>query len=211
MSARNSVSLNYWQHPGAAPAPIAGGEEAFRPECVIVEKVYDECTVCECPTVRFTNLSPEPSNVVSCEVDAVEIVDAEIPREGVVAFTVEWTMTVTFTDAHGNDHTATRTFRFRKRIRLRGARPGMNLKFFHLVRCLNCNVREIDGERDVIECEVGIFVVVKVTFEVQLEIERARFCPQPPECVQVSPIGCPEFADLCERGEFWPPFPPQVH
>ncbi len=207
---RQSVSLNYWQHGQSHLAPIGGGEHEFRRECVIVDKVYDECTVCECPTVRFINLSPEPANVVSCEVLDVRIVDPEIPREGVVAFTVEWDQEVVYTDGEGAEHTVERTFRFRKQVRLRGARPGMDLRFFHLVRCLNCRVREVEEGADVIECDVGLFVVVKVTFEVQLEIERARFCPQPPECVQVSPIGCPDWFELCEQGAFWPPFPPQI-
>lgn len=210
MAQSHSLKLNYWQRQEQpAPAPIrgAGGDEDYRPECIIVDKVYDECTVCECPTFRFTELIPEPANVISCDVANVRVIDAGIPREGEVEFTVEWDQTVTFADADGYDHSVTKTFRFRQRTRLRGARPEMDLRFFHLVRCLNCRIRETDGEADTIECEVGLFVVVKVTFTVQLEVKEARFCPQPPECVQVSPIGCPEWAELCQRGDFWPPFP----
>jgi hypothetical protein len=214
MAKSSSFGLNYWQHQSRSSQlpPIRGSEiEEYRPECIVAEKVYDECTVCECPTFRFTGLSPQPANVVSCEVKDVRIVpDPSIPRDGEVEFTIEWEQEVVYTDSEGYDHTVCRTFRFKKRIRLRGARMGMNLRFFHLVRCLNCRVREVEGAEDFIECEVGLFIVVKVTFTVQMEIERARFCPQPPECVQVSPIGCPEWADLCERGEFWPPFPPQL-
>ncbi|HHW11027.1 MAG TPA: hypothetical protein GXX29_13765 [Firmicutes bacterium] len=216
MAKSSSIGLNYWQRNARSSQlpPIGGSEiEEYRPECIVTEKVYDECTVCECPTFRFMGLEPAPANVVSCEVKDVRIVpDPSIPRDGEVEFTLEWDQEVVYTDAEGYDHVVCRTFRFKKRIRLRGARVGMNLRFFHLVRCLNCRVRETaePNREDFIECEVGLFIVVKVTFTVQLEIERARFCPQPPECVQVSPIGCPEWADLCERGEFWPPFPPQI-
>lgn len=210
MSRKNSVSLNYWLHSAVDLPPIGGGQEDYGPERVIVDKVFDECTVVECPRVRFISLDPEPANVVDCEVTSVNIVEPVIPREGQVAFTVEWAMEITYTDADGYEHLVSRTFRFRKQIRLRGARPGMDLRFFHLVRCLNSQVREVENETDVIESEVGLFVVVKATFEVQLEIERARYSPQPPECVQVSPIGCPEFVEMAQSGAFWPPFPPQI-
>lgn len=212
MAKTSSFGLNYWQHPRADQFPPIAGSQAddFRPECIMAEKVYDECTVCEVATVRMTDLRPEPANVVSCDINDVRVCNPTIPRDGEVDFTLEWDQEVLYTDASGTDHVVCRTFKFRKRIRLRGARQGMKLQFFHLVRCLNCRVREVEGEMDTIECEVGLFVVIKVTFMVQLEIERARFCPQPPECVQISPIGVPEWADLCERGEFWPPFPPQV-
>ncbi|MGI6609272.1 MAG: hypothetical protein ACOX4G_02030 [Limnochordia bacterium] len=212
MARSSSLNLSYWQQQRTESLPpIAGAEgEDYRPECIMAEKVYDECTVCECPTVRFADLCPEPANVVACDVMEVRVVSPGIPRDGEVEFTLEWVQEILYTDSEGVDHTARRTFKFRKRIRMRGARQGMKLQFFHLVRCLNCRVREIEETRGIVECEVGIFMVIKVTFMVQLEIERARFCPQPPECVQVSPIGCPEWADLCERGEFWPPFPPQL-
>jgi hypothetical protein len=211
MAKSSTFGLNYWMHQRLDRFPPIGGaeEEDYRPECIMAEKVYDECTICECPTVRFQGLTPAPANVVSCDILDVRVINPRIPRDGEVDFTLEWDQEITYTDEDGVDHTATQTFKFRKRVRLRGARQGMKLQFFHLVRCLNCRVREVE-QRVIVECEVGVFVVLKVTFMVQLEIERARFCPQPPECVQVSPIGCPEWADLCERGEFWPPFPPQV-
>src|SRR5690606_35900164 len=79
-----SLQLNYWQQQERAFAPTGGGggDADCHPECIIVDKVYDECTVCECPTFRFTELIPERANVISCDVANVRVIDAGIPREG---------------------------------------------------------------------------------------------------------------------------------
>ncbi|MGE5553550.1 MAG: hypothetical protein ACM3XZ_06475 [Betaproteobacteria bacterium] len=180
----------------------------FKPECVIVEKVFNECSVVECPViVRFANIPPGAGNVSDCVVLASRIINAKIIAENVVEFTVEWLQKIVF-----DTTSRTETFRFTKRIRLEGADPDMfgsrNLDFVPFVQCLNCRVVSTPTG-NVIECEVGIFVVVKLIAFVQLEIERARFCPMPPECEQISPIGCPDFVGMVERGELWPPFPPQ--
>lgn len=208
-----SLQLNYWQNRDRADyAAVAGGggEDEYHPESVIVDKVFDECTVTECPRFRFTELIPEPANIISGDVANVRVIDTSIPRDGEVGFTIEWDQTVTFADADGYDHSVTKTFRHKKLIRMRGARSEMDLRFFHLVRSLNNTIRETDGEADTIECDVGIFVVVKATHTVQLEVKEARYSPQPAEAVQVSPIGCPDWTELCERGDFWPPFPTNV-
>lgn len=206
------ATLSYWQRQverTVGPiAPMAGGEEPYKPECVMVEKVYDECTVSECPTVTFTNLVGTPTGVVDCRVISSEVVDTNIPNDGTVEFTIRWKMEVIYT-TDNQTRTTTEHFALTKRVRLPGARMGMSVRTFHIVQCLNCRPVTVN-DNVIIECEVGIFAVVKATFMVQLEVERARFCPQPPECIQVSPIGCPEWADLVESGQLWPPFPPQI-
>jgi len=212
LSVSRGATLSYWQRQTeqvtAPVAPMAGGEEPFKRECIMVEKVYDECTVSECPTVTFTRLAGIPTGVVDCRVIDSEIRDTSIPSDGTVEFTIKWKMEVVYS-VENQTRTVVETFALTKRVRLPGARVGMSVRTFHLVQCLNC--RPVTSNDAVyIECEVGIFVVVKATFMVQLEVERARFCPQPPECVQISPIGCPEWADLVESGQLWPPFPPQL-
>jgi len=82
MAKSQSLQLSYWQPKAEqrlAPIVGAGGGDEYGPECIIVDKVYDECTVCECPTFRFTDLIPEPANVIACDVANVRVIDAGIP------------------------------------------------------------------------------------------------------------------------------------
>src|SRR5690606_4958461 len=119
MAKSQSLQLNYWQkkeQPNLAPIGGGGGGDDYGPECIIVDKVYDECTVTECPTFRFTDLIPEPANVIACDVANVRVIDAGIPRDGEVEFTLEWDQTVTFADSDGYDHTVTKTDRKSTRL-----------------------------------------------------------------------------------------------
>ncbi|MGE5508601.1 MAG: hypothetical protein ACM3RP_09010, partial [Chitinophagales bacterium] len=207
------MRLHFYMKPGDKfPRTWAHTDKAqcseFRPECVVVEKVFNECSVVECPViVRFTNIPVSAGNVSDCVVLAVRVINPKIITDNVVEFTVEWLQRVVF-----DTTSRTETFRFTKRIRLEGAEEELfcakNLDFVPFVQCLNCRVVSTPTG-NVVECEVGLFVVVKLVAFVQLEIKEARFCPMPPECEQLSPIGCPEFVGMIERGELWPPFPPQ--
>lgn len=207
------MRLHFYTKPGDKfPRTWAHTDKAqctdYRPESVVVEKVFNECSVVECPViVRFTNIPAGAGNVSDCVVLASRVINARILAENVVEFTIEWLQRIVF-----DTTTRTEVFRFTKRVRLEGADPDMfgsrNLDFVPFVQCLNCRVVSTPTG-NVIECEVGIFVVVKLLAFVQLEIKEARFTPMPPECEQVSPIGCPDFVGMVERGELWPPFPPQ--
>ncbi|HHW15067.1 MAG TPA: hypothetical protein GXX28_09065, partial [Firmicutes bacterium] len=191
------MRLHFYTKPGDKfPRTWAHTDKAqcteYRPESIIVEKVFNECSVVECPViVRFTNIPAGAGNVSDCVVLASRVINARILAENVVEFTIEWLQRIVF-----DTTTRTEVFRFTKRVRLEGADPDMfgsrNLDFVPFVQCLNCRVVSTPTG-NVIECEVGIFVVVKLIAYVQLEIERARFTPMPPECEQISPIGCPDF------------------
>ncbi|MBE3575632.1 MAG: hypothetical protein IMW99_09325 [Firmicutes bacterium] len=214
----DGFNVDYWQkqvHKVTQSAP--GGEEkeamsvdaqeVYRPECVIVEKVYNECAVCDCRPFRLTNIAPAAASVSSCEVVGTPtVVDASIPRDNEVSVTIEWTQRVEYMDVNNQPQEAVRNFRVGRRVTLNGAVAGMTVRVLPLVQCLNCHVIE---NGSVIECEVGYYIVVKITALVQLEIAHARFCPPPSECVGVSPFGCPDWAEMCETNAFWPPWPPQ--
>lgn len=209
------MRLHFYMKPGDKfPRTWAHTDKAqaseFKPECIITEKVFNECSVVECPViVRFTNIHTGAGNVSDCIVLASRVINPKIIADDVVEFTVEWLQKIVF-----DTTTRTEVFRFTKRIRLEGADKDMfgsqNLDFVPFVQCLNCRLVPCGpASGNTVECEVGIFVVVKLIAFVQLEIKEARFCPMPPECEQISPIGCPEFVGMVERGELWPPFPPQ--
>lgn len=212
------MRLHFYMKPGEKfPRTWAHADRAasteFRPECIITEKVFNECSVVECPViVRFSNIPANVGNVSDCVVLSSRVINPRIVSEDVVEFTVEWLQRIVF-----DNMTRTEVFRFTKRVRLEGADPDMfgtqNLDFIPFVQCLNCRVVSQPAPvGNTVECEVGIFVVVKLVAFVQLEVKEARFCPMPPECPQISPIGCTEFVGMVEGGELWPPFPPQpVH
>ncbi len=218
--AGDDFNLNYWQSQTKSLTSgahmredeMASGMEhmqqrdAYRPECVIVEKVFNECSICDCRPFRLTAITPAAASVTDCEVIETRVIEANVIRDGEVFFTVEWTQRVTYLDIFGETQVIDRTFRFARRVNLMGARMGMRVRILPLFQCLNCTPIE---NGIAIECEVGFFIVIKVTAVVQLEIERARYCPPPPVCGGVLPFGCPEWAELCETNAFWPPWPPQ--
>lgn len=192
---------------GGVLMPNFGGYEPdFQRECIYVNKVYNECAIIDCPTYRIPipPTFPLAVNIVDCSI-------TDIVAEGIVVANGEVDVTVTFVlnveyDGNGMSQFIQQTAQFRRRgINLEGAVPGMSIVILPLLRCLNC--RAVEGGT-VIECDVGIYLVVKAIALVQLEV-LGRFCPEPPECEQVSPLGCPEWFELAESGAFWPPFPPQ--
>ncbi len=180
--------------------------QPFRPEIIYVNKVYNECSIVDCITIRvpIPPCFPTAVNVVDCAI-------TDLAAQGFVVGTNEIDMDVTFTlnieyDSNGNSQFIQQAGQFRRRgLRLAGAIPGMQVVILPLVRCIACRVVD-SGE--VIECDVGLYIVVKAVALVQLEV-MGRFSSEPPLCEQVSPLGCAEWFDMAESGAFWPPFPPQ--
>lgn len=180
--------------------------QPFRREIIYVNKVYNECSIVDCVTYRIPipPCFPPAVNVVDCAI-------TDLTAQGFVVGTNEVDIDVMFTlnteyDSNGNPQFIQQAGQFRRRgLRLEGALPGMEVVLLPLVRCIACRVVD-SGE--VIECDVGIYIIVKVVALVQLEI-MGRFSDEPPLCEQVSPLGCAEWFELAETGAFWPPFPPQ--
>lgn len=179
----------------------------FEREVIFVQKVYNECTITDCPIYRtpIPTCQPIAVNIVECQIADV-VTEGTIDGPGEVSIVVTFTLNIEYTDLNGDIQFVQQTAQYRRRgIRLEGAQSGTDVVILPLIRCLNC--RPVDGGT-VIECDVGIYFVVKIVAWVQLEL-LGRFAPEPPECEQVSPLGCPEWFELAESGAFWPPFPPQ--
>ncbi len=181
-------------------------EPDFQREVIYVNKVYNECSIIDCPTYRIPipPTFPLAVNIVDCAITDI-VAEGFIVGNNEIDIVVNFVMNVEY-DSNGMSQFIQQTAQYRRRgVRLEGAVPGMNVVILPLVRCLSC--RAVDGGT-VIECDVGIYLVLKAVALVQLEV-LGRFAPEPPECEQVSPIGCPEWFELAESGAFWPPFPPQ--
>jgi hypothetical protein len=186
--------------------PYEGYEPDFERECILVNKVYNECVIIDCPIYRIPIPPgyPPAVNVVDCEVTNIETMGT-IVGAGELSVTVNFVLNVEY-DGNGETQFIQQTAQFRRRrVLLEGALPGMDVVILPLIQCITCT--PVDGGT-AIECDVGVYIVVKVVSLVQLEV-FGRFCPEPPECEAFEPLGCPEWFELARSGAFWPPFPPQ--
>lgn len=175
-------------------------------ECILVNKVYNECTIIDCPAYRIPIPPgfPLAVNVVDCEITNVEAVGT-ILGSGEISITVNFILNVEY-DGNGETQFIQQSAQFRRRrVLLDGALPGMEVVILPLLQCISCT--PVD-EGTAIECDVGVYIVVKAVSLVQLEV-MGRFCSEPPECEAFEPLGCPEWFELARSGAFWPPFPPQ--
>lgn len=180
--------------------------DGFQRECIYVDKVYNECSLTDCPTYRIPIPPgcPPVVNVVDCVITDITV-EGFVVGPGDISINIDFIMNVEY-DGNGTPRFIQQTAQYRRNsILLNGALPGMQVVVLPLLRCIGCRPAN-DG--NFIECDVGIFLVIKAVALVQLEI-LGRFCPEPPACEQVSPIGCAQWFEMAERGEFWPPFPPQ--
>src|SRR5690625_1481363 len=160
-------------------------EPDYQREVIYVNKVYNECSIIDCPTYRIPipPTCPLAVNIVDCNITDI-VAEAVIVAPGEMDVVVNFVMNVEY-DSNGTTQFIQQTAQYRRRgVRVEGALPGMSAVVLPLIRCLNC--RAVDGGT-VIECDVGIYLVLKAVALVQLEV-MARFAPEPPECEQVSPI-----------------------
>lgn len=185
---------------------MSQGDNCYQPEVIYVNKVYNECSIVDCPTYRIPipPTFPLAVNVVECEVTDI-VVNGVIPRNGQMNVEVNFVINIEY-DSNGTSQFLQQTAQYRRNgIILEGAVPEMTSVILPLVRCINCNVT--DGGT-IIECEVGVYLILKAVALVQLEV-MGRFPDEPPICEEVSPQGCAEWIEFARSGALWPPFPPQ--
>ncbi|NLV90854.1 MAG: hypothetical protein GX030_00445 [Firmicutes bacterium] len=183
-----------------------GAERAGkRAECILAEKVINECFLTECPIILRTHI-PGVESIEDCQIIFVKLLKVSVPEDDVVELNFRFVLKIEV----NTDFKVFRVVDFTKRIALEGAdrdafrQRVQKIRVFRFAQCLGCRI--IDD--DTVECEIGLFALVKITTLAQLLVD-AEFCPMPPECVQLSPIGCPEFLERAERGDFMPPVPRQ--
>ncbi|NLJ79882.1 MAG: hypothetical protein GX335_02535 [Firmicutes bacterium] len=178
----------------------------FQRECIYVTKVYNECKIIECPTynIPIPPTCPPVVNVVDCALSEIDT-EGFVTSSGEISLTVNFVLNVEY-DGNGTPQFIEQTAQFRRNgLRLEGVVPAMDVIILPLLTCVGCRPGENGSS---IECDVGVYLVVKAVALVQMEV-MGRFCPEPPLCEEVSPLGCTEWLALAESGAFWPPFPPQ--
>lgn len=143
-------------------------EPEFQRECIYVNKVYNECSIVDCPTYRIPipPTCPPAINIVNCTITDINA-SGFITGAGEVELNVEFVMNIEY-DGNGQSQFIQQTAQFRRSgIRLEGAVSGMEVVILPLLRCLNC--RAVDSG-SVIECDVGVYIVIKAVALVQLEV-----------------------------------------
>lgn len=187
------------------PCPPAGCPEPTEIVCIKVDKVYDACSQRECfedVEFRFDGACDE----IECRVVEVET-ECELTQQQadppLVRAAVEITIVV---EVKCNSQTDCRTLTINKQVLLFGF-EDMDCQVVTIAECLGCDVLQIDYDTKVL-CDIGLFLEIKTTDEVQLLIPSYGFCPVPPECEELP------FPDRCEDFLEGPPprrFPPQPY
>jgi hypothetical protein len=193
--------------------PIAGGTYP-PPEHIttLITKVYDECSICECPTEVVTVPSglPPISSIIDCTVTNIVTVSSSIkinpsnPSKSKVTVTIQFTVTIDYSDASGATHTISEDFFLTKTVLLY-ALDGMQVVVFSLGQCLDA-IKAPDGLSA--STSIGLYLVIKTTHDIQFVLTGHEPGP-PPACHEVGPISCDHFLNQCSAGGFWPPWPPQ--
>lgn len=186
----------------------------LRPECILVDKVFDACFQRECEPSKVVDLSCGGSftnvNVVygpGFIVDGTLTISPIRPNFVRVRFVfrVPFTLTV-FDEKKKETDTISDFVEFPKDIEVFLPQAPSEFSFRIVIETRSETLRsQIVGNQVILS--IGVFVVVKVVGHVQLLVQAFGYCPPPRECVEFSP------EDICELFERKPLpdfFPPQM-
>lgn len=188
---------------------------SLKPECIIVDKVFDSCFQRECEpskVVDLTGLGVGPFICGPVTFGPGFIVEGTLQIAPIrlnfvrvkFCFRVPFTLTVRDTGS-GCNVTKTDFVEFCKDIEMFLPEAPSEFSFDIVIETRSQLLRcEIVGLQAILS--IGTFIIVKVVGKVQLSVQSFGFCPQPKECVAFSE------SDVCKNFEEAPfPrfFPPQ--
>lgn len=193
---------------------IAEEPYELRPECILVDKVFDACFQRECEPVKAVDI---PCHGTFSDVTVVYgpgfIVDGTLnitplrPNFARVRFLFRVPFTVTVFDQVKKEKVTISDFvEFPKDIEvfLPQAPSEFSFRIVIETRSETLSSQIVGGQ---VILSIGVFVIVKVVGFVQLLVQSFGYCPAPRECVEFSP------EDICEIFERRPLpnfFPPQL-
>lgn len=196
---------------GIKPGPCDPYEGCPPPteiECIMVDKVYEECKVTQVNTVDTDITKQAVGDIIDIQCVRAEVVGPieceKLPCSRVRAafyykFTFRWT-----DDAGVHTKTSEPIF-VEKIVRMnRANEPNLNVHCEIFVDCIECFL--ID--HTVVRCCIGNLIVFKLFAKVQLMVPAYGFCPEPPDCTKVVPDKCPSPSDWLDT-IVWPPFYPE--
>lgn len=192
-----------------------GGEPYdLRPECILVDKVFDACFQRECEPSKIINLQcGDGFNDEKVVFGPGYIVDGTLTitpvRENFarVRFVFHVPFTVTVIDRKKKEKIAVSDcVEFTKDIEV--FLPQAPDEFaFQIVIETRAEVLQSQIVGGQLILSIGVFVIVKVVGHVQMLVQAFGYCPPPRECVEFTP------EDVCELFEQRPLpdfFPPQL-
>jgi hypothetical protein len=189
----------------------------LRPECILVDKVFDSCFQRECEPSKVISLTGTgPFKDLNVVYGPGFIVDGTLritPLENNMAkvkfcFKVPFTVTVKDGACGSSPHIITLNdfVEFCKEIEVFLPEAASEFSFRIVIDTRSETLRSEIVDKQVI-LSIGVFVVIKVVGKVQLLVQAFGYCPVIHECVEVTP------EDVCESFEEKPLpdfFPPQL-
>ena len=188
--------------------------QQLRPECILVDKVFDACFQRECEPSKVIDLpcavSSGDSNVVygpGFIVDGTLDISPVRPNFARVRFLFRIPFTVTVNDkAKKEPVTISDYVEFSKDIEVFLPQAPSEFSFRIVIETRSETLgTQVVGNQLILA--IGVFIVVKVVGFVQLLVQSFGYCPSPRECVEFSP------EDICDVFETRPLpnfFPPQM-
>lgn len=188
----------------------------LRPECILVDKVFDSCFQRECEPSKVLDL---PGGKTFADPVIVYgpgfIVDGSLSIAPLsknfarvrFCFRVPFTVTLTTISNHPSEKITLSDFvEFCKDIEVFLPEAPSEFSFRIVIETRSETLRsEIVGNQLILS--IGVFIITKVVGNVQLLVQAFGYCPAPRECVEVSP------EDVCVTFETKPLpnfFPPQL-
>lgn len=183
-----------------------GNHPIIKPECIIVDKVFDSCKQKECfPEVEvdidncnFDTVRFRPGFIVPNTLIVTDIPNEENFRR------VRFTLRVPFLVLDTNGAVITEAFLpdIFKDIVLYIPEARDEFDFRIVVETLSELLSSPIVKDDTLLLTVGTYVIVKVVGTVQLLIPAFGYCPPPADCVEFNP------EDICDEFFYNPEFPP---
>lgn len=183
----------------------------LRPECILVDKVFDSCFQRECEPSKVVDL-PCPGKYEDPTVvyGPGFIVDGSLSIKPTstnfarVRFLFRVPFTVKIRDASKNEYVTVNDFvEFHKDVEVYLPQAASEFSFSIIVETRSETLRsQVVGDQVILG--IGVFVVVKVIGRVQLLVQAFGYCPPPRECVGFSPDDVCEMFDRRPLPDFFP-------
>ncbi len=184
----------------------------LRPECILVEKVFDACFQRECEPAKVIDLPcgdgfEDVKTVFGSGfiVDGTLIITPLRPNFARVRFVFRVPFTVTVFDKKKKDRVTISDFvEFKKDIEV-FLPPAPDEFRFRIIIETRSEVLHTQVVGNQLILSIGVFVIVKVVGKVQLLVQAFGYCPPPRECVEFAPEDICELFERKPLPEFFPP------
>ena len=191
---------------------VNNGHEPYelRPECILVDKVFDSCFQRECEPSKVIDLPCAVSGDATVVYGEGFIVEGTLdisplrPNFARVRFVFRVPFTVAVFDKVKKEPVTISDFvEFSKDIEVFLPQAASEFSFRIVIETRSETLSsQIVGNQLILA--IGVFVIVKVVGFVQLLVQSFGYCPPPRECVEFSPDDVCEMFDRRPLPNFFP-------